>query len=143
MPRKVDGIPVNQKANKIHFLHFCSWNHTPKPIAYYRVHYQTGEEISIPIRDGVEIQDWWYPAFIFEETEEGVIRVENPDSPTPPTDAKVAWQGSNEYIKPSYMRIRVYHYEWENPVPESPIASLTLESNHTPAAPTIVAITVE
>lgn len=143
LPGKVDGIPVGQEATKIHFLHFCSWSHKPKPIAHYRVHYRSGEEISIPIRDGAELQDWWYPAYKFEETMDGVIRVENPDSPVPPTDAKVAWQGSNEFIEPSHMRIRVYHYEWKNPDPKSPIASLTLESNHTPAAPTIIAITVE
>ena len=144
VPRRIDGIPVERTVKKIHFLHFVSWAHESSPVALYHVHYQSGSLVTIPIRDKKEIQDWWYQAFKYREDKEGKIILENNNSaPPPPSGTTVAWHGSNDYVESSLMRIRVYHFEWVNPTPEVPVASLSLESTHTPAAPTIIAITVE
>ena len=145
VPARINGIPVNQPVSKLHFLHFCSWgNDSEEPVAYYRVRYESGKEQSIPVRDKKEIQDWWYTAFEFEKQKDGnVTRVAKKSILKIPSETKLAWQGSNEYIESSRMRIRVYHYEWVNPTPTEAVASLSLESTMTAAAPTIIAITVE
>ena len=145
VPERVDGIPVNQSVSKLHFLHFCSWTYdSEEPVAHYRVRYESGKEQSIPIRDKKEIQDWWFEAFEFKQQEDGsIIRVVEDSILKIPSKTKLAWQGSNEFTESSRMRIRVYHYEWKNPTPTNAVASLSLESTMTTAAPTIIAITVE
>jgi serine/threonine protein kinase len=146
VPAEVVGIPVRQTGSKIHFLHFCAWSTSDDtPMANYRVHYQSGKTETIPIRDQVEIQDWWYKAFkLLRNNKTGATRRVHVEENIPaPSATRLAWRGSNDYVEPSLDRIRVYHFEWSNPHPDEEISHLDLESTMTPAAATILAITIE
>jgi hypothetical protein len=59
--RSVTGIPVERKAERLYFLHgthFGSRMERAK-IGAYVVHYADGMKTEIPIRDGVDVADWW------------------------------------------------------------------------------------
>jgi len=46
-----------------------------------------------------------------------------------PPGAVLAWEGSNERVKDQGMDLKLYHYTWENPMPEVEIASVDLVSS--------------
>jgi len=139
-PAKVEGIPVGRVANKLHFLHANGYGGGPNkegsawfvkdgtPIGAYVVHYEDKTTADVPIVYGEHTRDWFF-------TE---------DEPEP-TKAKVAWSGENKYATDRGSKVRVYRMTWENPHPDKKIASIdfTGKKEDTPAAPFVIAITVE
>jgi len=56
---EVDGIPINQKARRLHFLEGTHWH--PRDgslIGGYVVNYVDGTRISVPMRYGQDVVDW-------------------------------------------------------------------------------------
>ncbi len=117
-PRSVKGIPVNGKFHYLFFLQAAAWCSDFAAIATWRVTYDDGLTVAIPIRTGDNIGDWWRPAH---------------DLP----GAKIAWSGSN----PVHTPICLYSFRWRNPCPNRTIKSLAFESAETPAIPIVVAVT--
>jgi len=130
-PERATEIAVGQKS---HFLHFLQGAVQGEPfgrrksadargtaIGHYEVHYTDGRSLSIPIRYGQDV-------LACQEAREAFATYE----------AKVAWQGTNKTI-----RIRLYHQQWQNPRPNTQIASLDFISNMKEAAPFLIAVTLE
>src|SRR5262249_55002098 len=128
-PEKVHGISVGMKVSKLYFLHATHWR-APEgtTVGYYRVAYEDNSREKIPLVYGKDISDWWYKG-----------------SSTPPSRAKVAWEGDNDAAKDlDRSRIRLYMTTWSNPEPARKVVSIEFAStNADDAAPFCVAITAE
>jgi hypothetical protein len=128
MPEKIEGIKVEQKFTKLHILHATGWNvDDDATIGEYTITWDDETSITIPIRYGKDVLDWWA------------------DDTTPePTEAKVAWKGENEATKKAKKKIRLYLTTWENPKPEKKVAKIDFTTTkQTMAAPFCVAMTLE
>jgi hypothetical protein len=124
-PEEAANITVQQKGQKIHFLHGCGW---PSPkgttIGTFVIHYRNGEARSVPIVYGVDVQDWWM-------NEDGLDSKSN-----------VVWTGKN-HSAPDGPSIGVCKTTWVNPLPSIEIDHIDYESAMTNSAPFLIAITVE
>jgi hypothetical protein len=127
-PEKVEGIQVDKKFTKLHFLHATEWAADDGTvIGEYTVTWDDDTSVTIPIRYGKDILDWWYD-----------------DSSPEPSEAKVAWKGDNALAKGQNKKIRLYQATWENPKPDLKVKTIDISSNkQTPAAPFCVAMTAE
>jgi hypothetical protein len=136
-PAKVEGIAVDRKVTRLHFLHACGYGGAPPdnathvkddtPIGAFVVHYDDKSTVKIPIVYGQNVRDWWD----FDKSKE-----------TP--KARLAWEGTNEYADQFKVRLLLYRMTWDNPHPDKRVVSLDYEStNDTPAAPFCIAITAE
>jgi hypothetical protein len=127
-PKKVEGIKVNQRCGRIHFLHATAFWHRPgTKVASYIIHYADSQVREIPLVYGEQIADWWF----------------DPRKPAELTDAKVAWTGENEAAKSHGKAIRLYQSNWENPLRDVEVATISFLSSLTQAAPFLIAITLE
>jgi hypothetical protein len=127
-PEKLEGIRVNQKLDSIHFLHATAFTVRPATnIATYVIHYADSRVVEIPIVYGKQIADWWV----------------DPKHPFEPAEAKVAWTGLNEAAKAYGKALRLYRFTWDNPLKDVEVASISLFSHATLAAPFLIAITIE
>jgi hypothetical protein len=122
-PEAVSGIAVEQKADRLHFLHACGW---PSPsgtrIGSYVVHYANGESRTIPIAYNVDVTDWWLNEDIGE--------------------VNVVWKGKN-HSAPDGPPLGLCMTTWTNPLPEVKITSLDYHSDMQNSAPFLIAVTVE
>ena len=136
-PAKVEGIVVDRKLVRLHFLHATGFggvgpddpNHVKDDtvIGHYIVRYDDKTEAKIPIVYGKDVRDWWD----HDRTKE-----------TP--RSRIAWEGSNENAKKYNIKILLYRTPWENPHPDKRVTTIDyLSSNDTAAAPFCVAITAE
>ncbi len=136
---EVKGIQVGRQADALFFLHtarlgaacrkqIAPGRKGPLPedrhptVFVYRVHYADGRQVEVPVRAGIEIGDW----------RRG--RVE-----TLPR-ASVAWRAPLEQGDEA----GVYAFQWANPRPGTPIASIDLVTSDDGkwGAPALLAITV-
>ncbi len=124
-PRDVTGIKVQQKAQKLHFLHACGWPSEPgTPVGMYVVHYNNGQSREIPIIYGVDVRDWWM-------SEEGTD-----------FETNVVWKGTN-HSSSDGPPIGVCKTTWTNPLPNVQIESIDYLTTMENSAPFLIAITVE
>ena len=127
-PEKVEGIRVNQKCSRIHFLHGTAFGaHPGTNVACYFIHYTDNQVREAPIVYGQQIADWWV----------------DPKHPVELTDAKVAWTGQNEAAEAYGKSLRLYRFTWENPLKEVGVASISFVSGASTSAPFLIAITIE
>jgi hypothetical protein len=126
-PGRFVGIKVGKRFSSLYFLHAEGWPFNEKlvPVARYVVHYADGTVEKVPIVNGKDIGGWWKHAQVAE-----------------PTDAKIAWEGSNDGVKPRGGGPRLFLSAWENPKPNMDVVSIDFVSEMTKCAPFCVAITV-
>jgi len=129
-PDKVEGIKVDKKLSKLHFLHaagFALELAEDTVVGEYTVNWDDGNSVSIPLVSGKDLLDWWYKE----------------DAPGP-TRGKVAWKGENEFAKGMDYKIRLYLTTWENTKPDKKVVSIDFSSTmETDCAPFCVAMTAE
>jgi hypothetical protein len=128
-PASINGIPVHQKCERLHFLHAAGFG-TPgdegKLIGGYVVHFATNQmSLEIPIRYGREVRNW--------HTQAG--------EPAAPEGLKEAWRGQNPVSKRAGHAIRLFLTTWTNVAPDLEIASIDYVSNMEVPAPFLIAIT--
>jgi RNA polymerase sigma factor (sigma-70 family) len=121
-PAKAEGIKVDAKAVKLHFLQACG--HGGKlardtPIGKYVVHFDDKTTEDIDIIYGKDVVDWWVQPGVSD-----------------PTRGKVAWEGQN-----AFSPIKLFLTTWENPKPGKRI--VTLDFVATEGTPFCVAISAE
>jgi len=138
-PVRVDGIPVQQEARRLHLLLGSTGVEMPiigirrelegQAIGNLVLHYADGETRSLDLVYGRDVRDWWYaPAKIEAE----------------PTDrAKVVWTGTNPVASLYSRRLRLYLNTRENPRPGVKITTFDFVSTMTTSAPFLIAVTVE
>ena len=130
-PINVVGIKVNQKFQKLHFLHSAAFgkpNDDGKQIGAYVLHFAANQmRLEVPIVYGKDVRDWHYwPA----ETEA-------------PPGLKTAWKGQNKTSKDAGSYLRVYETTYTNLVPNVELESIDFVSSLSQPAPFMLAITLE
>jgi eukaryotic-like serine/threonine-protein kinase len=136
-PDTVTGIPIEQVAAKLHFLHGTGWS-TGEPeegergveIARYVIHYADGQTTEAPVRYAEDVRNWQF---------------------MPETDAmerggaQPVWKGPQERWRESWSKagVRLYLKTWVNPRPNVRIESLDFVSTFTASAPFLLAITAD
>ncbi|MCE5237460.1 hypothetical protein LLH23_03100 [bacterium] len=125
LPREVKGIRIGRRADTLFFLHTIAWD-ALNPFKY-RVNYEDGTVLEIPIVRGQQVMDWW-------------------TDPTGEVEAMarhgmfVAWRGDN----PMHRGVTLPGWEWRNPHPDKVIRDLDFctvpESGYVPV-PVLVALT--
>jgi RNA polymerase sigma factor (sigma-70 family) len=131
-PEAVAGIPVGVVGRRIHLLHANSAYADPAgtTVANLVLHYSDGEQTDFPIRQGVELLDWW------EWPRAPVKKPTNPNT-------VVAWKGVNPAAEHQGARIRLFDTVFTNPHPDKLIQSIDYDSAMAGSAPFMVALTVE
>lgn len=126
-PLAVRGIAIHAEGRRLHFLHGAV-GHIPADtrIGEYLLHYADGRTQSVPLVYLRNVSDWQ-------------VRADDPL----PTDAEVAWTGEAGEAQEPGRQIRLYTYTANNPFPEARIETLDFVSAMTPAAPFLVALTLE
>jgi hypothetical protein len=128
---EVDGIPINQKARRLHFLQGTHWHPQEGTlIGGYIVNYADGTRISIPMRYGQDVVDWWTVD----------------DGSSVAAQTRLVWVGSNGAA--GDRPIRLFLKSWENPRPQVPIRSVDMvtgsqSSGAGAPAPFLAGLTVE
>jgi len=126
-PESVNGIKVNRKGKKLHFLQACGWSaEAGAKLGEYVIHYSDGQTKSAPILYQNNVMDWW-------------VRPED----KPPTEAKEVWRGQNPSTRNAGFETHLINYTWENPLPDVEITTIDFVSDVIAAAPIMLAITVE
>ena len=83
MPMSVAGIKVGARGKRLHILHGTQQQTEPgTELGNYVIHYADGSQEKIPIVYGKNLVDWWH----------------FPTQKNDPSDAKIAWTGSNEMV---------------------------------------------
>ncbi len=117
-PNAVHGIVIHYKGEKIDFLHGAAGlAKDDTVIGNYLLHYADGETKNIPLVYGRNIKDSF-------STNSGPVL----------TDAAAAWAGKS---------VEAFKYTANNPLPGVEITTMDFVSNNTPAAPFLIAVTVE
>jgi len=106
-PEKIEGIRVDALCDRLWFLHTAAWvrSEVGTEIARYLVHYADGTSVDIPIRRGLEVDDWW--------------------TPRPLPNARIGWTGRNNVTSP----VGIYVARWDNPKPEVAIERIDVIAN--------------
>jgi hypothetical protein len=130
-PASVKGIMVNQKCSRLHFLHATAFG-TGVPegtqIGTYVVHFASNDmSMEIPIVYGHDVRDWH------------TLSNEKPD----PKELTVVWTGMNKASALAHRSLRLFSTTWDNPAPNVEIKSIDYVSPQGPAAPFLIAITVD
>lgn len=111
-------FPVNQTCDVLYFLHACAWaGRTGSEVATYAIAYADGTTLSVPLRNGYEIADWWKPGDL--------------------EACAVGWEGANAESNGVGLGI----FPWTNPHPAQPIASVTARTTGKGANLMLVAVT--
>jgi predicted Ser/Thr protein kinase len=144
LPKRVNGIVIGQRCQRLHFLHTAVWMggitaenqgeageifEVPMGVAvgYYVVHYEDGQRADIPIIHGRDVRDYTYL----------------PESPPDNPALVVAWTGSSANSRRYGGTARLYKSTWENHHPGLIVRSLDFVHGETHASPILVAITAE
>lgn len=122
-PKEVGPMPVGKTADSLIFLHSTAWGGRKAiPAAEYRVTFEDGSVVKIPITIGRQIDDWW--------------SLEDVADPDAILHAKVKSDNSGRGI------VGLYAYRWKNPNPEKVISSLSFVSTENDPVVGIVAVTL-
>lgn len=102
-PSAVRGIKINnRKYGRIFFMHTAAWMQGKGPACVYRIHYADGTSADFKIQNEQNLGDW-YRVFNLPEAKVGIVRKGALGHP-----------------------VCTFVTEWENPRPETPIASIDL-----------------
>ena len=134
LPSAVSGIPLNQRADALFFLHTAKYlkgwappkdgDQTPPVMFKYVVHYADGTTVDVPIRYDLQVGNW------IAQNPQGL------------KEAALAWAAP--FNDKSNDQGAVYQYQWINPHPDLIIATIDLaydQGNPSYAVPVLLALT--
>jgi len=137
----VNGIAIGRKFSRLHILHaattcfagdtesFKGLNGEPLAVAAYVLRYADGTQHAHEVVYGRDLRDWWWGGRGDDEA-----NVER---------ATVAWTGSNAGTERYEAKLRLFLCTFENPRSDVEVVGIDFVSKLTPAAPFLVAMTVE
>ncbi len=129
-PARVNGIKVQQKCSRLHFLHAAGFGATAgegERVGGYIIHFATNQmQLEIPITFGRDVRDWHTMA-----------------GEKPSADLNVAWTGTNAVSAAAHNSIRLFSTTWVNLVPGVEVESIDFVSATNSAAPFLIAITAD
>ncbi|MCM8829534.1 MAG: hypothetical protein NC824_00845 [Candidatus Omnitrophica bacterium] len=121
LPNKKE-IPVNQRLEKLYFLHSSAW--TSGNVGKYIINYKDGEKEEILLKAGLNIEDWWKEPQPNEISRAVPIKIK---------------KGLIEASGTPYRFLRIL--EWQNPKPTKEITTIEFISSEQRSIPILVAIT--
>lgn len=128
-PSRISGILIARSCQKLHFLMAAGRafvGDRGQTVGQYVMHYANGGGMSVPLRVGEEIGDWW----------------DTPGTTCGADRAEIVWTGSNEAAGKKVSTVRLYKWTWNNPYPDEELRSLDLSAT-AEFAPFLIAITAE
>lgn len=130
-PQQVKGIPVHQTCRRLHFLHAtASDTEDDTTVSRYVVHYADQRTQRIDNLYGRHLRSWW--------TNIGESLTAEPQR------GALVWMGTNPQAESDNAKsLRMFKRTWENPWPETEIASVDFESAGKGVGPFLLAITAE
>jgi hypothetical protein len=130
-PTNVTGIQVNQKCEKLHFLHAAAFGHPPdegKKIGVYILHFAASQmRMEVPIVYGADVRDWHY--WSGEKDEASTL--------------KVVWKGQNTTSTKAKSYVRLFETTWTNVASNIELQSIDFVSTMSQPAPFLLAVTLE
>ncbi len=140
-PERVKGIAIGRRFRKLYVLHatmtlrefgpksMMDANGQPLTVASYVLRYADGTSHEHEVVYGRDLRHWWRggPG----DSEDSVER------------ATVAWRGTNPMAEQYEAKLRLFLSTFENPRPGVEVVAIDFVSKLTPAAPFLVAMTVE
>ncbi len=120
LPAETGPIPVNAKADMLWFLQSAAWCGSlpaQTPIADYVVTYDDGATQVVPVRNRMEVGDWFDPI------------------PLPKASVAYTCKTLGGHI------VGVWEMPWENPFPSKTITSINVKSDMSPIQLMLLAIT--
>jgi WD40 repeat protein len=133
-PVRVDGIPIQQEATRLHLLLGAVRGEGTvliggTVIGRLVLNYTDGESRSLDLVYGRDVLDWWYePAKVDSEV---IDR------------ARVVWTGTNPVANEYGCRLRLYLNTRENPRPGMKITTFDFVSAMSESGPFLIAVTLE
>ena len=126
---RVDGIPVGQKSEAVHFLMGARGGHSLDRIKVAKiiVHFEDGTTSTMTLKNKVHISDWlqWLNNYRL-------------------TDKQKGWSGKmGDPWGPGTIACAISEVVWKNPHPERTISHIDVVSEVTEVGPFLVAITLE
>jgi len=121
LPARIETvIPVDKKASRVFFLQAAMGCDAARqePCLVYTIHYEDGESVDVPMREGVDI---------------GCL-----DNPQDLPNWKVGWS-----TKTDGKTVGLGVTEWKNPKPGTPIKFIRLSTPGTGAVPVVVAVSLD
>lgn len=117
------------KGRFVYFLQNAAGSVAGQPEAYtvatYTISYADGSQVEVPMRDGIEIRQWW--------TSDGNDHHDEIRRP--------AHVGKNLYTEKWRQMIGLWATRWANPHPDKPITAIQF-SSHELAVPILFAVTI-
>lgn len=105
-PVQVDGAVA-----RVYLFHTSAWPaEFRQVIATYQLRYADGQTLDLPVRNGVDVSDWW--------------------GANEPLEGRVAWSGDN-----GHQTVGVYCQRWDNPRPDVPLTDIVMRSANASAVP--------
>jgi hypothetical protein len=130
-PKEVKGIPVGQKARRLHFLHATALGGAEdegKQAGSYFVYFARNKtRLEIPIIYDRDLRCWQKQA----------------NEKQAPPELVLAWESDSETPKTTGDKARIFKMTWDNLAPDLEIEKLDFVTNTTGPAPFLIAITVE
>jgi hypothetical protein len=114
----VKNLPVGRFFDSLFSLHGATWDFAPQGAVLwtYVLHYADGSSAELPVRNGIEVADWYRP-----------LRLEH---------AHVAWLGEAIGLSP----VGLYTASFKNPHPDKKVIAIDVVSSKTTAIPGIIAL---
>jgi hypothetical protein len=127
-PDRAEGIPLNQKCERVHLLHGTTGKMPDgAPIARLVLHYAGGQQAELVIKYGEHVRDWW----------------QRPGDPEPEPPLMVAWRGQNRLTRREGASLNVYLTTFENPRRKDRIKSVDFVSGNTRCCPFFLGLSTE
>jgi hypothetical protein len=173
-PKAIERVPIGHTVTRLHFLHGTVWPAKPRtPVARLTIRYADGEQTTIPVVYGVDVEELIYdpaasangeagkPAWTSDET--GLVALTAGKSrqavwklgPRNDKDWELICYGSAENLPPLWRTMkegppsprrwgtRLYKLTWLNPRPQVAVSSMDYVSAMSSSAPFLLAATVE
>jgi tetratricopeptide (TPR) repeat protein len=123
-PDRAEGIPVQARVRRLHFLHgACGTDAPGRVLGTYVVHFDDGLTDAFPVVYGVHVLDRW--------------KGTGAEPELPPES------GFESRPNPAGEVVRLFHLRWPNPRPDVPIATVDFVSAGAAAAPFLVSLSWE
>jgi hypothetical protein len=132
LPQRIGGLPIAASVRRVHVLHATQFGGVTDEVAdgvevaTLVVRYSDGTSVRARIAYGRDVRDWWYA-----------------EGDPAPTNAAVAWVGTNPAANAENKKIRLYAKSWTNPNPGKRVETIDVESKGTRCEPLLIALTCE
>jgi len=132
-PEAINGIKIGKRCQRLHLLHGAGGVYDPDGLTIGKLvlHYADKSSREFEIKNGVHVRDWWG----------------NPKQAVTAKNSTLTWTGTNPALKKYGGRqpgsLRIYKTTFENPQPNTGIATIDYVSAMENSSPFMIGLTIE